>query len=922
MNVYYIIKRLVVSIALIFIYSTIYSQNKLQHILVKASREEINELQRTHAIKFARALPSGDYVCFFNENAQGRERLRGEYINDNRWKLAPAFTKTDITGNILSVQVVDVYVFKQYIREHISRCEILNEHAASNTILLRLNAENDLDILLECDVVVFIGISPEEIIEETSNSFQDIGVNKVNIVHNIYHELSGEGLNVCIKERSFDTTDIDLAGRAFTSMLTDEERSLHAAQMATIIAGGGNSIPASKGAAWASRITASSFSNLLPDDGATLSSLGISVQNHSYGVSVDNIYGAEAHAYDVSVNNNSELLHIFSAGNSGSTVSTSGTYAGIAGYANLSGNMKMAKNVLTVSATDKTREVSTLNSRGPAYDGRLKPELVAFGSEGTSDAAAMVSGISILVQHAYKNIYSQLPSAALVKAILIASADDVENRGIDFISGYGAVNAYQAIQLVKAAFFKNDNIGQNETKTMDIHIPSGIKTLRVAVTWNDPAAAAGDAIAIVNDLDGKLTNGNLQWHPWVLSHYPHADSLSKAAIRKPDHLNTVEYITVDDPAAGTYQLQVTSKNLATDTQDFHVAYWLDTANVFQWTYPTGSDKTEAESEIYFRWNSSFEDTGTLEVSVNGSPYETIAENIAIADDAYTWKTPAGLGVAVARMKIGNDYYRSDTFTIAPSIPLKVGYNCDDEVLLTWNKIPGATQYRVLSMQGKYMEPIYISADTSFIFDKDQFASLYYAIQPVIDNKVALQGVAYNYSDQGVHCYYRNFIAMLTEAETAKLSLNISTVYNVTGIQFEKEIDGSFTPLDVVPVNSNLLYEYIDESIRGGVIRYRAAILLSDGRAVYSDTSVLYYGDDKTYLVYPNPVKAEEQELEVLTNGDNLKMVLYDMTGKILKSQDLYNSLFRFSIAELTRGFYIYRIFRNSKPVASGRLVVN
>jgi hypothetical protein len=665
----------------------------------------------------------------------------------------------------------------------------------------------------------------------------------------------------------------------------------------------------------------SSYTNLFPDDVAALTSQNVWVQNHSYGVSVNNIYGAEARAYDVSANTDPRMLYIFSSGNSGTAVSASGNYAGIAGYANLSGNMKMAKNILAVTAVGKDGTINPLNSSGPAYDGRLKPELAAFGSEGTSDAAALVSGISLLLQQLYKEQYHGLPDAALIKAILIASSHDIGQAGIDFISGYGAVDTYKAVQLVKSSWLANEAIGSNETKNIGIEVPAGIKRLKIAVTWNDPAAAAGDATALVNDLNSTLLYNKERWLPWVLNHYPHVDSLALPAVRSEDHLNTIEYITVDNPAAGTYQLSVTAGSLATDSQKFHVAYWLDSADMFQWTYPTPSDQPEAAQPMYLRWNNTFDATGTLEVSIDGGAYELIADEVTLSSGFYTWMTPEGLHTAVLRMQVDGIYIVSDTFTIAPSMQVQVGYNCTDEVMLQWNKVPGAQRYRLFTMQGNYMTPVMDAPDTAFIFRKDRYTSPYFAVQPVVEDKPALRSQAYHYGDQGVHCYYRNFIAALTDNNDAQLLLTMSTLYTVDHVTFEKEEQGIFVPLHTTRGDGNFLYEYTDEMLQGGVTRYRGAITLQNGSIIYSDTATLYYGDDRTYIIYPNPVKASEQQLEVLTDGDNLTMVFYNPAGQVVKTQGLHNSLFRFSITDVNRGFYIYRIYRNSKPVASGRLVV-
>ena len=126
------------------------------------------------------------------------------------------------------------------------------------------------------------------------------------------------------------------------------------------------------------------------------------MQNHSYGTGLENYYGLEAQAYDAQARQYPTLLHVFSSGNSGNQASPTGTYQGLPNVANLTGQFKMSKNTLSVGATDGLGEVAPRSSRGPAHDGRGKPELVAFGADGSSDAAALVSGISLLVQHAYR----------------------------------------------------------------------------------------------------------------------------------------------------------------------------------------------------------------------------------------------------------------------------------------------------------------------------------------------------------------------------------------------------------------------------------------------------------------------------------------------------------------------------------------
>ncbi|WP_333819164.1 S8 family peptidase [Ohtaekwangia sp.] len=890
-----------------------------EYFTMEATRADVNTYLRKGTIAFAKEVSPGNYVCLSALNDDNK-RSQSNFTPDNRWKLAAGFLYPNSGINMLSVRIQDLNEFKHHLKQNNIPCSFIGTHSAAGIYIISI-PHTYLNALLACREVTFVDNHKAHATEEASNSFQDISINAVNAVHALYPELNGENMTLSIKEKSVDASDIDLKERVLPSTLASAEVSLHANQMATIIAGGGNTMPSTKGAAWKSNVTSSSFDNLLPDDNAVLQSQGVTIQNHSYGVTIDNQYGAEARAYDVSVNTAPTILHVFSAGNSGAEVSTTGIYSGIAGYANLSGNMKMAKNVLVVSATGKDFAIDARNSSGPAYDGRLKPELVAYGPLGTSDAAAMVSGISALVQQAYREAYKSSPDAAMVKAILIASADDAGSEGIDFKSGYGSVNADKAIRLVKAHALGSDTISPNTTKQFSIQVPAGVKTLHVAVVWNDPAAEAGDATALINDLDSKITFGGKQWLPWGLSHYPHIDSLALPARRREDHLNTTEYITIDNPDAGIYALNITASALRTTEQTVQIAYWLDSANVFRWTYPTGEDAAEATSDLYFRWNTSFTGKTALEVNLDNSGFEIITDTISLEERFYRWTAPDGLHKAMARIKAGGIYYTTDTFTIAPSMPLKIGFNCTDKVMLNWDKVPQAGQYQLLQLGDRYLEPILVTTDTSYIFSKDESASRYYAVAPVIAGKTALAGLTYNYAEQGVNCYYSTFAAWLSETNTSQLSLELSTLYNITSITFEKEQDGTYIPLEERAAGASLTFEYTDTSLQRGANNYRVAIHLQDGNVVYTDVAEIYYSDAQTFTLYPNPVQAMKEEMVLVTDGDDLTIELYDTNGKMAQQEPVYGSFFRFSVSGLAQGLYFYRIYRHAKPVASGRLVV-
>ncbi|MBK7869385.1 MAG: S8 family serine peptidase [Saprospiraceae bacterium] len=232
--------------------------------------------------------------------------------------------------------------------------------------------------------------------------------------------------------------------------------------------------------------------------------------------------------------------------------------------------------------------VPILSSKAPAYDGPGKAGIGCFWLDGSSGAAAMVSGITLLLQEAYKTLNNDKnPPAALIKATLINSADDVGNSGIDFESGYGRANAWRAMQILQQKQYYNEIITKEETLTFPINIPTNAKNLKITLAWSDIPAAPNAEKALVNDLDIILYHAASQqnWLPWVLNHFPHPDSLAQLPTRKADHLNNVEQITLENPIPGNYDIQVNGFNITTNFQEFSIVYQFDTLNHFQWTFP-------------------------------------------------------------------------------------------------------------------------------------------------------------------------------------------------------------------------------------------------------------------------------------------------------------------------------------------------
>jgi hypothetical protein len=761
--------------------------------------------------------------------------------------------------------------------------------------------------------------------EELATPGFDLSANKINIVHSLYPQINGAGQHVSIKEDYYDTTDIDIKNRLDNSPLASNNITDHANFMATIIAGGGNSIWYAKGVAWAANVSSSSFEQILPDPNTYYLQQGISVQNHSYGTLVDNDYGLNAVAFDKSANDNEGLVHVFSSGNSGTETSSSGLYSGINGFANLTGNFKMAKNIITVGAADSFGNIASMSSRGPAYDGRIKPDLVAFQKNGTSEAAALVSGTVLLLQQYYKeeNNDSVLPSA-LAKAILINTADDINDPGPDYTTGFGFMNSLKAMETIKDHRTLSGIITAGGTQKFSFDIPANTGLLKVTLAWNDAATSPLAPKALVNDLDLLITGTapGTTWQPWVLNPSANIDSLKSPAKRRRDSLNNVEQVSIENPPAGNYQGSVTGFNLPTGSQKYYVAYSWDTLNAFRWLSPTSIDFTQGGMQNVLRWESSITGQGDIEYTYASSPaWINAGSNIDLSKSYFYWVPPDTIVPVLLRMKIGNNYIYSDTFLVTKLLNPKVGFICGDSILVYWNKIQGINNYEVYGLGEKYMEPLLKVADTSTLVSKNLLTDKYIAIAPILfDGKTAPKSYAFDYTLQGSGCFINSFLAN-AEGNNASLTLSVGTLYHVASISFEKQTMSGFETIYSAVLNNQLEYTYEYHPLSRGITYFRAKIVLINGQAIYSTLQAVFYVEPGKYLLLPVPVKRNNDISVYTTIPDGEIISISDVLGRIILQKEIVFTHEVINTSSLQPGTYFYRISKKGLKVYSGRFII-
>ncbi len=828
-------------------------------------------------------------------------------------RLAPSLRRTfsqPLPANI-QIQVTDTPTFDAWLAANLPhiRVKLTSFH---NLLILHNLTSTDKEKLLTCPWVAYIDVPTRIPQEEKELEKLDLNINAISPVYARFPELTGQTMSVSVKENPFDSSDIDFKGRilrtrkAFAKPATE-----HATAMTTIIAGAGNTSPVSRGIAWQAHIASADFARLLPDSIQTLVATGVSVQNHSYGVpTVENYYGVEAAAYDQQCVENPWLLHVFSAGNNGTQTSTDGLYTGIASVANLTGQFKTSKNTLCIGAVDARKQPVVVSSRGPAYDGRIKPELVAYGESGTSEAAAFTSGTVLLVQQAYKNRFGVLPSAALVKAVLITSAEDVGRSEVDFETGYGNLNALRAIQVLKNGYFVQGKVGFKESRSVSLQIPAGVRTCKVTLVWHDVPAAAGAAKALVNDLDLDVTEvaTGKKWLPWVLNAYPHPDSLRLPARRGIDRLNTIEQVTIDLPNAGMYTWTVYGTQMA-GTQGFSVAYTFE--KDFEWVTPVAGSALRSQSPNVIRWQYTGEAAfATLAYKkVGTTEWIPIQTAIPVTQAYAEWTPPATLNLASLQLRLsaGGFVAESDIFTVASPLQVQVGYHCDDKGLIYWHPEPNATQYQVFRLGKEFMEPFIQTTDTVFRIETQMNGSDLYAIAPMAGSQQGIRSIALDYQRQEMGCYVKNFTARRQVTDSVILDLELGTIIDLQTVVLERKEGEVWRAIQTWSPIPAVFLTWADLHPWPGLNSYRIRITTQDNHTAYSSIETAYYVPHQQVYVYPNPLNAGEILSVLLDTEAEVTLQVYDLRGQLLLDKQGRGYMQTLPIYGIQAGLYVLKV---------------
>ena len=547
--------------------------------------------------------------------------------------------------------------------------------------------------------------------------------NMLDVTHPDGLKYTGEGVSVLVRDDGAVGPHIDFQGRMVDLSTSDAASATHGDGVGGIMSGAGNLNPYMRGMAAGTQMYVINYTAAFQD--ATLGlhlDAGVSITNSSYSNGCNAGYTANARTVDRQIFENPGLMHVFSAGNNGTSDCN---YGAGANWGNITGGHKVAKNALAVANLRNNGILENSSSRGPVHDGRLKPDIAANGFEhnstapnnaylvfgGTSGAAPGVAGCMAQLSQAYKETFNApYAPTALLKAALLNTANDQGNGGPDFKFGWGHVNAWRALNLIREGRWQEGALDQGEVKTHDIQVPFGVRQLRVMVYWTDPEASTGASKALVNDLDLRVISPSGAFElPWVLDPTPDPLILNMPAGKGRDSLNNVEQVSMLNPPGGTYTVEIRGFAVPLGPQQYYIVWEFDTDAV-KITYPSGGEGLVPGQVERIHWDA-YGASGnfTLRYSTDGGETFFPITTLTNQPEArmYDWTVPVDIISERVHIMLIRGAQRDTTalpVTIAP-VPaeLEVTQVCLDSLTVQWKAINDTLKYEVYLLGDKYME---------------------------------------------------------------------------------------------------------------------------------------------------------------------------------------------------------------------------
>lgn len=701
-------------------------QSYLLSIPVSFAKEKLASLQVTHIITLS------------DENKLSQPLLAG--IKANQWN--------PVDPMELVVEYYSTVSIARIERE-LSRFGISSHYGTQNNTRLLKTTYSQLASLIQQPFVRHIEIEPGIPVPDDTKGRSLHRSNAINTSYAGGLKYDGSGVSIALADDGHVGPHIDFKGRL--TSFTQSNDGTHGDMTTGICIGAANIDPRYKGMATGSNLflfdigSYPQINNAIPN----LSLLKTVITSTSYSQGC-NQYTSSSADGDNKLKNNTPLTFVFSAGNNGAADCQ---YGAGAGWGNITGGYKNGKNTIATGNIDANGLIDPTSSRGPAPDGRIKPDICANGlgqmstdenytysvGGGTSAACPGLAGVTAQLYHAWRDIKQEAnPDGALIKGILLNTADDLGKTGPDFVYGWGRVNARKALQTIQKSQYFVDSLEDGDSTNFTLNIPEGTQQLKVMLYWADPAGLTNSTVNLVNNLDLQVQkpDGTVLL-PWKLDSRPVASALNTAAGFGKDSLNNMEQVSITTPAAGSYKFKISGTSVPSGPQRFYLTYLLEDS-LIKLTYPIGGEDFAPGQAEVIRWDApASAKPFRVEYSADSGQTWTIISNPVATARQASWTVPSSFitGKGLVRLSRGtqSDVSHKTFSCINPPGNLRVTKACSDSITLEWNAVPGASLYQVYFLGEKYMDSIAVTSATKIILPYNFSQTLWYSVGSIFSN---------------------------------------------------------------------------------------------------------------------------------------------------------------------------------------------
>lgn len=646
--------------------------------------------------------------------------------------------------------------------------------------------------------------------------------------------LQGRNVTIGIGDNADPYSHIDFTGRLIDRC--PDSAGVHGTHTTGIAAGGGILDPHCKGMAPQATIISQSFTDIISNAPTYVSDYDMVLTNNSYtdavaGCPGEGEYDALSNYLDAQLLGFPHLMHDFAAGNDGGYTCSPFPPS----FGTIKSGLQCAKNVIDAGYLDNSNyTIGGGSSRGPANDGRIKPEIVAGGTSiistfpfnsygyasGSSMSSPTVTGALALLYERYRQLHGGTdPSAALIKTIACNSATDLGNPGPDYTFGFGMLNARTAVETMENGQYFTGTLSNGGNGSFTISgVPAGVQQVKIMLYWADPAAAPFAASALVNNLDLTVVSPDaIVHHPMVLNSNP--GHVNDNAVEGVDNLNNIEQVVINTPPGGSFTVKVAGTSVPVGPQDYVIAYQIIQPSVTVES-PFGNETWLPGEAETIRWSAygGEPNSFTLEYSPdNGSTWNTISNSVPATSRTYPWTAPATATnqalIRITRNVAGYSDVSDYPFTILDQPSVTVLNPCQGYANIYWSAIPSATSYDIMELKGDTMQTIANTTALGYLLGNlSRDSSYWISVRAVNNTSAGRRSYAKNIQPAGGSCTLAQLdndltVDSLIAPHTGRL-FSSSQLSAVTSIQVE------IKNLGTIPVSGpyNLSYQ-----VNGGPI---------------------------------------------------------------------------------------------------------